>query len=171
MCVESEEARRIGGSDPISPLSPLNETGTLILNDGGKVGLDNLGNTCYMNSSLQALLHTPHLVEYFLRKTHLRELNVDSKFGFKGRLAMAFGKLCADLWLYRPDKDNHQTKDKSSLMAAASNAMSTLKNMGNAFSSSGRGLSISPRKFRREIMALHEQFDNNDQHDAHEVSL
>ena len=29
---------------------------------------------------------------------------------------------------------------------------------------------MSPHKFRKELMALHEQFDNNEQHDAQEVS-
>ena len=33
-------------------------------------GLKNYSNTCYMNSSLQALMHIPPLVEYLLSGTH-----------------------------------------------------------------------------------------------------
>jgi len=163
--LEAEDVRKPDGlSTPLSPLSPLHPDGVLVLNDGGKVGLHNLGNTCYLNSSLQALLHTAPLVEYFLTKTHLREVNQHSKFGFKGRLALAFGKLASELWVRREPVED-RGKERGSFSAAASSALSTLRSLGGG----GGGGSISPRKFRRELMALHEQFANNEQHDAQEL--
>lgn len=65
----------------------------------GRVGIDNLGNTCYMASSLQALLHTPQLIEYFLRRMHVHDLNTTSTFGYHGKLAQAFYSMVTDMWL------------------------------------------------------------------------
>jgi hypothetical protein len=75
----------------------VNRLQQLKKNDG-LVGLDNLGNTCYLNSSLQALLHTDLLVEYFLSKTFQRHINSLNKHGYGGKLANVFGRVVYDLW-------------------------------------------------------------------------
>ena len=68
---------------------------------GGAVGFHNLGNTCYMNSALQCLAHTPALTEYFLDNLHKVEVNTDNPLGSKGELANAVAKLFQEMWLPR----------------------------------------------------------------------
>jgi len=63
----------------------------------GAVGLTNLGNTCFMNSSLQCLSSVPGMREYFLDERYKEELN-ESAYKTNGKLAQATARLFTQMW-------------------------------------------------------------------------
>jgi len=73
----------------------------------GTTGLNNLGNTCFMNSGIQCIAHTNLLREYLLKGYWKKELNLTSIHGMKGKIVKAFVKVLENLWsdsgiAYRP---------------------------------------------------------------------
>ena len=64
----------------------------------GVTGLNNLGNTCYMNAALQVVSSTRIMAEYFKSNSHLYELNRSNPLGMKGQIAKRYGDLVRDMW-------------------------------------------------------------------------
>ena len=68
-------------------------------NNHGLCGSINLGNTCFMNSSIACLSNCSELTEYFLRQKYINDINEDNRDGAEGALAEEWYNLLGNYWL------------------------------------------------------------------------
>ena len=94
------ENKEDGESDTESD-SDADEVNENILSQG-VIGLQNLGNTCYLNAAVQCLSHSTPLTQYFLSNVFVHEINKTNFMGNQGRVACAFAALLRAAWNSKP---------------------------------------------------------------------
>ena len=113
-------------------------------------------NTCYLNSSIQCLSHTPILRDYFTTKSYLRDINTTNPLGHEGRLAQAFAVLVHNLWKQHDHNGGHLLNRSNSASAKSSSTPLDAP-------------SLTPKSFREAMGRFNESFAGNEQHDAQEL--
>ncbi|MCQ2820418.1 MAG: hypothetical protein MJ252_24395 [archaeon] len=81
----------------------------------GLTGSHNLGNTCFMNSSIQCLSNSTELTAYFLSGEYKQDINKHNKLGLEGKLAESWSDLLNDFWI--GDSAVSDARDFKSTMA------------------------------------------------------
>ena len=64
----------------------------------GSVGLHNLGNSCFLNSTVQCLNHISFLTQFFVQDKYSKDLNHRNPLGSGGNVAVAYASLLKKIW-------------------------------------------------------------------------
>ena len=76
----------------------LHDLDSFLSKNHGVCGGHNLGNTCYMNSSIACLSNCSELTAYFLTGKYKYDINKKNKLGLQGKLANSWCDLLDEYW-------------------------------------------------------------------------
>eukprot|EP01033_Poteriospumella_lacustris_P005847 gene5847-4197_t len=137
-----------------------------------RVGLVNLGNTCYLSSTLQCLAAIAPLTSFFVSQRYQAEVNVRNRDGTGGALAHAYARLLSDLKL--------ALLDAAQAAASVSRGVATQRLRSATVGGGGvataaaaafatRAPTFRPVAFKHLLGSLREEYRGYQQHDAHEL--
>ncbi|GAU92529.1 hypothetical protein RvY_04599-2 [Ramazzottius varieornatus] len=84
----------IGDLSDTTPYSPQ----VVVKKHYGLTGLNNLGNSCYLNAVVQCLANTRELRDYFIKGRFVKEVNKQNPLGSKGNFARVMQGTLKALW-------------------------------------------------------------------------
>ena len=137
-------------------------------------GLYNIGSTCYMNSTLQCLLHSSDLISYFLNEypkdfTLLQEKNKNSST--QGNISKVFYDLIKEIYPQKNKEkknDNKTINNNELIQFYSANNISDYDDNNNISNYSN---SISPYKIQTTIGNYNPQFKNLEANDSKDLIL
>jgi len=132
-------------------------------------GLNNIGSTCYMNATLQCLLHVSELISYFLNeypndRSTLRKKN---KYETGGEISEAFYGLVNGICKTNNNNDLNQLNRNTTISKHRRNNSDYNYNNYISYSSD----SISPYNFKSKLGIYNPQFQKFEANDSKDLIL
>ena len=134
-------------------------------------GLDNIGSTCYMNSTLQCLLHLNNLVSYFLNE-YPKDFNLlnerNKNCPTHGNISKAFYDLTKEVYSQKNEAKNNEMiilNNNELIQYYGANNIIGYNNISNYSNS------ISPSKYHTTIGNFNPQFRNLEANDSKDLIL
>ena len=132
-------------------------------------GLYNIGSTCYMNATLQCLLHINELIEYFLnsyQKEALFLIKANKDVETKGNISKAFYELVKGV---QSDDDNNNMSQISNFNTKT--IITKSKNFMNNFFNFSKKKAFSPDNFKKVLGYYNPQFRKFEANDSKDLIL
>ena len=134
-----------------------------------KKGLRNIGSTCYMNATLQCLLHVSELITYFIDE-YPRDLNtlikINSNVQSGGDISRAFYNLINGVY----DKPEYLSDSKKNLNLQTNQKKSSW-NLFGSWGINNNNNSFAPEEFKRSLGLHNPQFRKFEANDSKDLIL
>ena len=101
MSINERKTTKLDSKSPFTrTIIDINELKNFLIKGAnhGVCGGRNLGNTCFMNSSIACLSNCTELTTYFLSGKYKQNINKRNKLGLGGKLAKAWHDLLEEYW-------------------------------------------------------------------------